>query len=384
MKISKTILFGTLGILVTCTLSACTGQAASASVAEEATKTAKIAVITAPPVETPEPTPTPTPTPTPVPAPTEADIRARMAAENILLYISEDTYEPDETLHAYEVITDNPETTYALREQYQKWFRAATDALIDGQILNVKTEFTAPSWQMLSTLAYNFADDMDNLENALLNVCDFDIQIQDVGGGYSVSIKATPQNPSALFYSLPTTETMTPMGNLFTYAYLSTIYDNSMEIRDGIGTPPLEDLYFPMEQPDNWYVGDTWYAGRDSGTRRHTGTDINAPEGTALLACVDGIVLDAGTAKGTGNYIVVQGSDGTQYHYYHMVDPPALPIDAYVQTGDVVGYVGNTGNSAANHLHFTIITSDGYYLNPYTYLLESQEQTIEANNAQPA
>jgi murein DD-endopeptidase MepM/ murein hydrolase activator NlpD len=41
-----------------------------------------------------------------------------------------------------------------------------------------------------------------------------------------------------------------------------------------------------------------------------------------------------------------------------------------VEAGQLIGHVGNTGNSACNHLHITIITPDGVLIDPYTYLLE--------------
>jgi len=341
-------------------------------------------------IETPEASAAPSPTPpeaTASPAPEQAraltaeEVYDRFMLTSVLDYIPADTYEKNDDAHPYDIITADPEKAYSLVNAYGEWLKAASDNLISMELRNVKTNFTAPSWQLLSTIAYAYAGDPEMMAQALGSACDFDIALDPIAGGSSVTIDCTPKTPSDLFYSLPETEYTTPMGNLFSYAYLATIYDNSMEVRDGIAPRELEPLLFPIADPEERYFDDTWYASRDGGARRHTGTDINAPEGTDLLACVDGVIHDAGSGPGTGNYIVVMASDGTQYHYYHMVEPPALKAGDKVERGDVVGHVGNTGNSTANHLHFTIITSDGYYLNPYQYLIESQTETIAANGA---
>ncbi len=374
-------------LILVCTtiLAGCAAQPSTpaAFLQEETVISDTPAVVTAPPVPTPDPTPTPEPTPTPFQShlPTADEIYAQMAKVDILAYIPADTYEKAEESRAYEIITADAEKAHALPIQYGEWLKAASNNVISLEIRNVKTAFTIPSWQMLATLAYAYADNPEMMSRALMEACDFDIQVDRVTAGYSVSVTTAPKLPSDLFYSLPETETTTPLGNLFTYAYVATIYDHDMNVRDGIEPRELEPLLFPIAEPQNWYFDDTWYASRDNGARRHTGTDINAAEGTGLLACVDGIIHDAGDGEGTGNYIVVTGADGTQYHYYHMVQPPTLKAGDIVQKGDVVGYVGNTGNSTANHLHFTIITTDGYYLNPYQYLVQSQQETIADNES---
>ncbi len=56
-----------------------------------------------------------------------------------------------------------------------------------------------------------------------------------------------------------------------------------------------------------------------------------------------------------------------------MENPSMLAVGTNVTAGVTVGAVGNTGNSTANHLHFSIITADGYYVNPYSYLLAAQQ-----------
>lgn len=89
----------------------------------------------------------------------------------------------------------------------------------------------------------------------------------------------------------------------------------------------------------------------------HSGIDIPAPAGTKIYASKSGVVIHA--AKGTGsswsygNYVIVAHSDGTSTLYAHM-SKIGCSKGQTVKQGDVVGYVGTTGRSTGNHLHFEI------------------------------
>lgn len=89
----------------------------------------------------------------------------------------------------------------------------------------------------------------------------------------------------------------------------------------------------------------------------HAGIDIPAPSGTNIYAAKSGVVIHA--AKGTGsswsygNYVIVSHSDGTSTLYAHM-SRIGCKQGQTVRQGDVIGYVGTTGRSTGNHLHFEI------------------------------
>lgn len=89
----------------------------------------------------------------------------------------------------------------------------------------------------------------------------------------------------------------------------------------------------------------------------HAGIDIPAPSGTNIYASKSGVVIHA--AKGTGsswsygNYVIVSHSDGTSTLYAHM-SRIGCKQGQTVRQGDVIGYVGTTGRSTGNHLHFEI------------------------------
>ena len=91
----------------------------------------------------------------------------------------------------------------------------------------------------------------------------------------------------------------------------------------------------------------------------HAGTDFAAPGGTPIYAAASGYVQVAGwSSGGYGNYVIIyhgKMSDGNQYStlYGHMRSV-ATSAGRYVQQGEIIGYVGSTGNSTGNHLHLEV------------------------------
>ena len=89
----------------------------------------------------------------------------------------------------------------------------------------------------------------------------------------------------------------------------------------------------------------------------HAGIDIPAPSGTNIYAAKSGVVITAEKGTGSswsyGNYVVVSHSDGTSTLYGHM-SRLGCQKGQTVKQGDVIGYVGTTGRSTGNHLHFEI------------------------------
>jgi murein DD-endopeptidase MepM/ murein hydrolase activator NlpD len=111
------------------------------------------------------------------------------------------------------------------------------------------------------------------------------------------------------------------------------------------------------------YFIDTWGYPR-SGGRTHKGTDMIAARGTKLVAMNSGSVrLNSHSIGGRQTY--VYGDDGVTYYYAHLSGwPSGLKSGQRVSKGQVIGYVGNSGNATTNVLHLGLIAG-GIYVNPY-------------------
>ena len=115
----------------------------------------------------------------------------------------------------------------------------------------------------------------------------------------------------------------------------------------------------PINGPNAF--GDTWGASRPGG-RRHQGVDMMSPHGTPIVAVVAGSVRMHTSERG-GNLVTLMGVDGNRYFYGHLSAWEGS--DRSVSAGEVIGYVGATGQTTANHLHFEIHPGGGSAVNPY-------------------
>ena len=90
------------------------------------------------------------------------------------------------------------------------------------------------------------------------------------------------------------------------------------------------------------------------GNAGHRGTDIPAPEGTPILAAHSGTVLVSGWNDSYGNQVLLDNGAGLSTRYAHMTQTAVTAGEA-VTAGQVIGYVGSTGDSTGNHLHFEVM-----------------------------
>lgn len=106
-----------------------------------------------------------------------------------------------------------------------------------------------------------------------------------------------------------------------------------------------------------------------SGGRFHEGNDLFAPRGTPVVASVAGTVYHIVGSIG-GKQYRLDGDDGNRYIGTHM---EAFGVDGRVSAGDVIGYVGDSGNALGSspHLHFEIQINRTTSINPYPILLEA-------------
>ncbi|HET7573162.1 MAG TPA: M23 family metallopeptidase [Gaiellaceae bacterium] len=106
------------------------------------------------------------------------------------------------------------------------------------------------------------------------------------------------------------------------------------------------------------YASDTFGAGRgDVAGGWHHGDDLFAPVGTPVLACADGLVFSVGWNRVGGWRLWLVDGEGNEFYYAHLSGYSAFAVDgAVVHAGDVLGFVGDTGDARDTppHLHFEV------------------------------
>lgn len=126
----------------------------------------------------------------------------------------------------------------------------------------------------------------------------------------------------------------------------------------GTGTPPAGDgtLLWPL--PGHTMLT-THFGEVDAfGNAGHRGTDIPAPEGTPILAAHSGTVLVSGWNDSYGNQVLLDSGTGLSTRYAHMT-AFIVTSGQTVTAGQTLGYVGSTGDSTGNHLHFEVMLNGG-------------------------
>jgi peptidoglycan LD-endopeptidase LytH len=129
---------------------------------------------------------------------------------------------------------------------------------------------------------------------------------------------------------------------------------------------PTSGIVCPVAGASSY--SDTYGAPR-SGGRFHEGVDMIASAGTPLVAVVSGNADFHSTSLG-GNSVGLSGDDGNYYFYAHLSGYEGS--SRHVSQGEVIGYVGATGNAnGTNHLHFEVHPGGGSSVDPYPYVVDA-------------
>jgi len=142
------------------------------------------------------------------------------------------------------------------------------------------------------------------------------------------------------------------------------------EIKDYLSRQ--HDLY--VSTPKGWPVDDghvtSPFGSRDhprsGGYQFHTGIDIAADPGRSVIATADGIVSFAGWSGGSGNLVALEHGFGYSTFYAHN-KMLAVKLGQKVKRGDIIGYIGSTGNSTGPHVHYEV-WRESKPMNPSSYL----------------
>lgn len=144
-----------------------------------------------------------------------------------------------------------------------------------------------------------------------------------------------------------------------------------------------ERLIVPVEGMRREALVDTWGQSRAGGARAHEAIDIMARRGTPVLAAASGTVEKLFWSVRGGTAVYVRSPDRRRIYYYAHLDRYAsgLAERQRVWAGDLLGYVGSTGDASpqAPHLHFGISLAEptegwwqGRAINPYPLLRGSR------------
>jgi murein DD-endopeptidase MepM/ murein hydrolase activator NlpD len=125
-----------------------------------------------------------------------------------------------------------------------------------------------------------------------------------------------------------------------------------------VGKVRLFGHFFPVRGPHGARGPVGEFGAARNGRRTHIGFDVTARCGTPLAAVRAGtVVKSAFDPRLDGNFVVIRGlGQRRKYQYSHMVRPSPLRQGDHVHPGDIVGYIGRTGNAGSTpcHLHFEI------------------------------
>ena len=134
---------------------------------------------------------------------------------------------------------------------------------------------------------------------------------------------------------------------------------------------PVSGLRMPVVGVRPRDLDDSWGAPRDGGVRKHKGIDIFAHRGTQVIAVMDGVISYIGDQPKGGHCLWLTTENGASFYYAHLDRwAPGIYEGMEVQSGDLLGFVGNTGNALTTppHLHFQINQNDET-VNPYPILV---------------
>ena len=191
----------------------------------------------------------------------------------------------------------------------------------------------------------------------------------DSGGSREVRLAQLPAGDSSLRFRLPLEATY--VVRLRPAPLTDAIYFLQLEL--GAALP------FPVR---GYEVKSFFGAPRDQGRRHHEGVDIYAPRRTPVLAVADGQATYRENRLG-GHTVWLATSTGVSYYYAHL-ERVAIGSNQRVRTGDVLGYVGDSGNAAevGPHLHFGIYRWGQGAVDPLP-MLEAREFAPRSAGAAP-
>ncbi len=245
------------------------------------------------------------------------------------------------------------------------------EAAYGGQGIQFINQITAPGWQYLYMLLRMTQGDAAEFERYIASTLLVEVSATYDNDTMVCTVTVAPVNPRDAIASIAGDDSEVRLQAELVYAYMNTVFDENLSELEYVLPEAegnlAEGITWPLERYTR--LRKTWYAARDGGNRKHTGTDIWAPEGTEIYSCTSGEIIFVRFTEKGGNTVAVLDDYGYIFEYNHMLSlSDFLQEGQRAEAGQRIGFVGNTGNSSRDHLHLTIISPDGKLIDPYSYL----------------
>ena len=260
-------------------------------------------------------------------------------------------------------------------EEYEKdfeefWSKHSTQYLAEAGLLDKASENNQDAWKSLATASENFVNDYAG-DNSIFDKYSSELD------KFNSSIESLGSSGSGVFSSDEGVELWTP------YSDNVEITETNIQGQNDYHSPLFEFFAKTMGRKVGEIYGSGWFKKYDNPNSRgegqdglaHEGIDFTGGhiEGEPLYATTGGTVKIVGyQADGAGNYVVWQDEAGKYHWYMHMKEPSKLVVGEKIEGGQLMGYVGTTGRSTGEHLHYTINTDSsgsgsGTVWNPLFY-----------------
>ncbi len=239
---------------------------------------------------------------------------------------------------------------------YTLWDNPA--GLVPGQILKIP-----PEDGVLHT--WTEGEGLNGVANGLSVTVDAIIEWP--GNGLSYEMVGDLSNPNIA----PGTEIFAPGGTRGFRDFSTTIFAREEAAESNVwgeGKCPPADSGPIGLGTFIWPANETWISGFDfSPETNHWGIDVAGDLNDPLYAVDSGVVVYSGWNDwGYGNVVAIDHGNGFQSLYAHL-ESINVGCLGYVTQGDVIGYMGSTGNSSGPHLHYELL-SGSQRVNPHRYL----------------
>ena len=210
----------------------------------------------------------------------------------------------------------------------------------------------------------------DELTRRIVGLYAYDIdETKKISAGDSIEILETPKDAQGkqelLYINLILGGTKHELFRFHSDDGVTDFYDNNGESgKRFLNRRPLKGGGLGVTSPFGWRIHPVFH------TRKlHTGVDLGAQEGTPIYASGDGVVERAGWASGYGRFVMIKHVNGFETAYGHMSRIADITqVGATVRQGQIIGYVGHTGDATGPHLHFEV-RINGNFVDPLSVKL---------------